>query len=174
MFDRCRVGINVLEEFTRIYGNYYFGCIIGQYIQAANLNMVNNMYIRCDCGLYVGEVGQWAHGECSVLEFAHIGLAGIYIKTILDGMGLILSACQFAQAPIIAESAYGLKLTSCRIDTNVLISAGAKNSIIGCNCRYAYAQDDGIPIEDMFDVPADTLKALNRSVKNGVDDSNFN
>jgi hypothetical protein len=136
--------------------------------------MVNNMYIRSDCGLYFSSGTQNAHGEVSLLEFAHIGVAGVYAKQINNQVGFIFNACQFAQAPIIAESAYALKLSSCRIDTHIIISQGAKNSIIGNNCRYSYAEAEGIPIEDMFDVPEDTLITLNRNMVSGGSDDPFN
>lgn len=171
MFNSCRAGYYCNSEFTRIYGNYFYGCVFGIIVNCSNFNAVDCIFVRCDCGLYFTS-SQNSHGEVSTFEFAHNGVAGIYAKVITDNCGFIFTNSQFAQAPIIAETAYGLKFSSCRMDTWVKILQGAKNSIIGCNCSMSYVTDDGV--EKIFNVPTDTLRALNRACNSIDDDSNYN
>lgn len=168
MFDNCRCGIKVEGEFSRHNGNYFFGCVIGISVAASNYNANNCNFVRCDCGMYFVS-SQNAHGEVSTFEFAHNGVAGVYAKTIPNKVGFIYTNCQFAQAPIIAETAYALKLSSCRLDCYIKISAGAKNSIIGNNMANGY-----YPNLPVYDVPQDTLITLNRAMDSSENDNLYN
>ena len=171
MFNSCRLGIYTSGETPRHSKNYFVGCLIGLWIHANDYNAVHCNFLRCDCGMYFDSY-QDAHGEVSTFHFAHNGLAGVYAKTINNDVGFMFTNCQFAQANIIAEVAYALKLTGCRVDSFIQILSGAKNSVIGCNMRNYIALDEGH--SSVFDVPADTLLALNRSVSSSGNDADYN
>lgn len=171
MFVNCRTGIWVSEEFPRIYGNYFFGCITGVALHVGDPNIYGNNFVRCDCAIYM-DANQSAHGQIISCHFTHCGIAGLFAKTIVDASGMIISGCQFAQAPIIAEYSVGLRIDSCRLDTHFIISDGGKNSITNNNMRKVYATADGI--SNIFDVPSDTLISGNRALTLSESDEIYN
>lgn len=170
VFNFCRTAIISSEEFIRIYGNHFHGGIFG-IISAAGNQLINEcFFIRMDCGMFL-PTGNDGHSMVSMCEFAHNNLFGIYAKEVGDMLGYIFNDCHLAQAPVYAESAIGLKFQGCRLDTSFTILAGSKNSFIGNNMRDAYAIAEGLPV---YNVPSDTLLALNRSMVASQSDDLYN
>jgi hypothetical protein len=170
VFNFCRTAIISQEEFIRIYGNHFYGGVFGIISSTGNQLINECFFVRMDCGMFLPTSND-GHSMVSMCEFAHNNQFGIYAKEVEDALGYIFNTCQLAQAPVYAESAVGLKFQGCRLDTSFTILAGSKNSFIGNNMRDAYATAEDLPV---YDVPVDTLLALNRSMVASQSDDLYN
>lgn len=157
-FIDCWLGIGVFGEFGRFVANKFFRVIIGTYLYSGNISKVGLIYKGCDCGIYYSSDlfedlnFNGGHGETVGCEFAHCGVAGLYIKILQRATGDVITGCQFADAAIIGELVYGLKFVGCRLDTYFKIASGGNNSIVNNNIRTAYLGSN-----QLYSVPADTI-----------------
>lgn len=138
-FQTVWCGVAIFSEFCSLSSNIYDRCITGNSISSGNAAVTGQIFKQCDCSIYYGaNGGNSAHNEVCGCELAHSNLYGLYIKNITDATGNLFSGCQIVDSPIKAETANDVAFVGCRIDTYVVISAGANNLITNCLVGDAY------------------------------------
>ena len=165
-FKFCECGIYNAGEFNRYAGNIYHGCIYSFISVGGNYSLTSNMIKMCDIGILSDDNGNGGHSQIIGTEAAHCGVAGLYVKSLPRVLGLMLSCCQFSDAPIIGLECNSLVVSNSRLDTWVRIYNGLSNAFIGNIIRNSAALRDS---KDIFNVPAGTSLKNNIAMVDGID-----
>ena len=169
-FHYCKIGIYQLEEFSRLAHNVFQGCVIGVAYAVSNISSLDNKFLSCDVGVYIGKNTD-CYGTIQSSTFVHCGIASIFAH-LIPRTGVNVNDCFIYQAPIICKEAYALSFCNNKLNTYFIIEKGAKCRIMMNMMQKTYAIADGI--ENIYDVPADTEISLNRAVLSSDNDANYN
>lgn len=145
-FENCRCGIYNWGEFNRFIGNVFHGCELGMYMRGGNYTLGSCIFKMSDIGMYITDSGNGSHSQVTGTEYAHCGIASLYIKTLPRVLGLVFSGCHIADAPVIGINCNSLLFTGGRLDTWVDIGEGISNGFISNIIRNSYAVRDEKPL----------------------------
>lgn len=141
-FENCKCGIYNWGEFNRFIGNVFHGCEIGMYMRGGNYTLGSCIFKMSDIGMYITDSGNGSHSQVTGTEYAHCGIASLYVNKLPRALGLVFSGCHISDAPIIGINCNSLLFSGGRLDTWVDISDGVSNGFIGNIIRNSYAVRD--------------------------------